>query len=117
MPVRCERISDDLPGLVDGAALPEPALRHVRHCLRCQAASSRDRRVHRALGELATQAHPPPTTLYADIVGALDAASSAVPPEAHHRRRVAYVGTLAAATAAGVGGALVLAARGRRLAG
>jgi hypothetical protein len=115
--VRCERASHDLPGLVDGVVLPEPTRRHVQHCLRCQAASSRDRRVHRALGELAAQVHPTPPGLYTDIMGVLDAASSATPHEAHHRRRVAYVGTIAAATAAGVGGALVLAARGRRVAG
>lgn len=114
--MRCERVDGDLPGLVDGRPLPEPARRHVEHCLRCQAATSRDRRVHRALHDLGDRTRPPPPGLYAEIVSVLDSAAS-VPPHPHHRRRVAYVGTLAAATAAGVGGALVLAARGRRLAG
>ena len=115
--MRCERVDADLPGLVDGRPLPEPARRHVEHCLRCQAATSRDRRVHRALHDLGGRTQPPPPGLYAEIVSALDSAASPVPPHPHHRRRAAYVGTIAAATAAGVGGALVLAARGRRLAG
>jgi hypothetical protein len=115
--VRCERVADDLPGLVDGEALAPPARRHVQRCLRCQAAVGRDRRVHRALEGLADRPLVPPAGLLEDVLAALDEAG---PVEATHgrgHRRAAYLGTIAAATAAGVGGAIVLAARGRRLAG
>jgi hypothetical protein len=117
MRVRCERLAEELPALVDGVELGETARAHVQRCLRCQADVARDRRLHRLLAGLRHDAVVPPAGLLAEVFAVLDTVSSGPYPPVRDRRRVAYLGTIAAATAAGVGGVLVLAARGRRLAG
>ncbi len=114
--MRCERLASQLPGVVDGGvALDEQRREHLAQCLRCQAEVARYRRLRRELA--ATAIHPisPPDGLLDALAGGY--AERPAPVTAHeHRRRAAYIGGLAA-TAAGVGGALVLAARSRRLAG
>lgn len=113
--MRCDRVADVLPGLVDGADRLDPAGRdHVEHCLRCQADLARYRRLRRELLALRPGTAPVPADLLAELLAGLDIGDGR---HRHVRRRAAYLGGIAAATAAGVGGVLVLAARGRRLAG
>ncbi len=114
--MRCERLAAQLPGLVDGGvSLDEHRRDHLTHCLRCQADVARYRRLRRELGAMAAHTLEPPEELLGAVASGL-AGGSASPASRDHRRRAAYIGGLAA-TAAGVGGALVLAARSRRLVG
>jgi uncharacterized protein YjiS (DUF1127 family) len=111
--VRCDHVADLLPGFDDGAPVQRRARRHVEQCLRCQAELVRYRRQRRALASLRAEVVRPPDDLLDDLVVDVDTLRSI----GRERRRAAYVGGLAAATAAGVGGVLVLATRSRRVAG
>ena len=114
--MRCERLAAQLPGLVDGGvSLDEHRRAHLAHCLRCQADVARYRRLRRELGAIATHTIDPPEELFGALASGLADGSGSLTSR-DHRRRAAYIGGLAA-TAAGVGGALVLAARSRRLVG
>jgi hypothetical protein len=114
--VRCDRLAERLPGVVDGVALEPAAAAHLDGCLRCQADVARYRRLRRELAATRHLALQPPPDLLDALDDGLDAARWA-PDGSDHRRRAAYLGGLAATAAAGVGGALVLAVRSRRLAG
>ncbi|HAS11761.1 hypothetical protein NHL50_00920 [Acidimicrobiia bacterium EGI L10123] len=114
--VRCTDLAEDLGGVADGThQLSRTERRHVEGCLRCQADLVQYRRLLRTLRTLRTDVLEPAPGLLADILASLEHAG-----ERHairgvlHGRRAAYVGGLAAATAAGAAGALVLAARSRR---
>jgi hypothetical protein len=106
----CAEVSALLSDAPDGrVSLGGPARRHVDACLRCQAEAATYRRLRRELRALRAEPLAAPADLLADLLEAL--------PEGRARRtgrRVAYVGGLAAATAAGVGGVIVLASRTRR---
>jgi len=110
----CDDVADALSAAPDGAvSLDPPARRHVEHCLRCQAEAAQYRRLQRTLRALRGDLSEPAPGLLDDLLAALDASAR----RGRGRltgRRAAYVGGLAAATAAGVGGALVLASRTRR---
>jgi len=110
----CDEVADALSGAADGAlSLDPPARRHVEHCLRCQAEAAQYRRMLRTLRSLRADLAEPAPGLLDDLLGALD--ESARRRRARLTgRRAAYVGGLAAATAAGVSGVIVLASRGRR---
>ena len=115
-PVTCADVADQLAGVADGShQLDRSARRHVESCLRCQADLVQYRRLLRTLRTLRTDVLEPAPGLLADIFASLEHAG-----ERHairgvlHGRRGAYLGGLAAATAAGAAGALVLAARNRR---
>jgi len=114
--VRCEHLADLLPGYDDAGAVDQRARRHVQRCLRCQADLVRYRRMRRLLASLGAETLVPPDDLLVALMLDLDEAAE-VGSGSMARRRLAYLGGLAAATAAGVGGVLVLAARGRRVAG
>jgi hypothetical protein len=87
---------------------------HVEHCLRCQAEVAQYRKLLRGLGALRAEIYEPGPGLVADVLAAVEAARERRAARALLRgRRVAYVGGIAAATAA-AGGALVLASRSRR---
>jgi len=109
-------VADQLGGVADGThQLGRAQRRHVEACLRCQADLVQYRRLLRTLRTLRTDVLEPAPGLLADIFASLEHAG-----ERHairgvlHGRRAAYLGGLAAATAAGAAGALVLAARSRR---
>ena len=110
----CDDVADALSAAPDGAVSLDPAARrHVEHCLRCQAEVAQYRRLLRTLRAMRTDLDEPAPGLLDDLLAALDASAR----RGRGRltgRRAAYVGGLAAATAAGVGGALVLASRTRR---
>ena len=117
MPVQCESISEALPGVTDGSAvLDRHSQRHVERCLRCQAEMVQYRKVLRAMRSMRTEVLEPAPGLLSDILANLE--------EAGERRAIrsmisghkaAYLGGLAAATAAGAAGAIVFATRARKL--
>ncbi len=114
--MQCEDLSDRLAGAADGLAhLGRSERRHVERCLRCQAEIVQYRKLLRAMHSLRTDVLEPAPGLLADILANLEEAG-----ERHairsllSGRRMAYVGGLAAATAAGAAGAIVFATRTRR---
>jgi anti-sigma factor RsiW len=113
--VHCTAVAEALPAIVDGGAVADLELRrHVETCLRCQAELAQYRKVLRALHQLRTEVLEPAPGLLPDIFAALEAVGER--RAMHHLltgRRAAYVGGIAAATAAGAAGAIVLATRAR----
>ena len=113
--MRCDELSD---GPARGRCRDHgPAARsatHVERCLRCQAELVQHRRVLRALRNLRSEVLEPAPGMLPELLAALEQAGerSAV-RSILHRHRVAYIGGLAAATAAGAAGALVIASRNR----
>jgi hypothetical protein len=108
-----ERLSALLSDIADGTAELDPALAHrLEHDLRFQAELAQYRKLLRALRSLRSDQVDPGPELVADVLAALDEHAErhglrgAITP-----RRAAYLGGLAAATAAGVGTAFVLARR------
>jgi hypothetical protein len=116
MPVRCEDVAPALGDAAAGAVPFDAATRlHIEHCLRCQAEVVQYRRVLRGLRAMRTQVlEPAPGLLPGILAGIEEAGERRALRELLEGRRAAYVGGLAAATAAGVGGAIVLATRTRR---
>jgi hypothetical protein len=115
--VQCDDVADLLPAAIDGGPLLDRAARrHVESCLRCQADLVQYRKLLRALHNLRTEILEPAPGLLPEILATLEAAG-----ERHALRsmltgrRLAYAGGIAAATAAGAAGALLLATRGKRL--
>jgi hypothetical protein len=115
--MRCEDLVEDLAAAADGDLLLGAAQRaHVESCLRCQAELVQYRKLLRAMRTMRTEVLEPAPGLLTDILAGLEGVG-----ERHairsilSGRRVAYLGGLAAATAAGAAGAIVLATRQRRL--
>jgi hypothetical protein len=117
----CEEVAEELSAVADARDLAPRARRHVEHCLRCQADLVQYRRLLRALRSLRTEVLQPAPGLLPEILASLEHAGERQAVRAAlHGRRAAYIGGIAAATAAGAAGAIVLAARsgrGRRLVG
>jgi hypothetical protein len=114
MTKQCDHLAEVLPGVLDDQNLlsTEDAA-HLGQCLRCQAELSRYRRLERTLRGLRDFAVSVPSGLLDELLEGLD---SATERRERHRiagRRAASLVGLAAATAAGVGGVLVLATRRR----
>jgi hypothetical protein len=115
--VPCDDIIESLPGVVDGSArLDRGERRHVERCLRCQAELARYRKLLRAMQALRTEIAPPPPGLLGDVLAGIEAAGERGAVRATLTgRRAAYLGGIAAATAAaGAGAAIVLVSRGRK---
>ncbi len=115
----CTAIAERLGGVVDGTSSLSAAERHhVETCLRCQADLVQYRRLLRSLRSLRTEVLEPAPGLLADVLATIEHAGERQAIRGTlHGRRVAYLGGLAAATAAGAAGAIVYATRSRRLAG
>ena len=115
--MQCEDLTNDLSVVADGSVLlGGDERRHVERCLRCQAELVQYRRVLRAMRAMRTEVLEPAPGMLAEILAHLE--------EAGERRAIrslisghkaAYLGGLAAATAAGAAGAIVFASRARRL--
>jgi hypothetical protein len=114
--MRCEDLSDALSEVAEGRVVLEPdARRHVEQCLRCQAELVQYRKLLRALRSLRREVIEPAPGLLPDIFAAIEEAGERrALRELLDGRKVAYLSGLAAATAAGVGGAIVIASRSRR---
>jgi hypothetical protein len=112
--VPCDHLAERLPAAVDDLDVLDAAeSEHLGHCLRCQADLARYRRVRRTM---LAMAHEPVTVPAGLDAALLDGIDDVRDRRARHRvagRRAVYLGGLAAATAAGVGGVLVLATRRR----
>ena len=111
---RCDKLAETLAGAADGSVvLDADEQAHVDTCLRCQADLAQYRRVLKAMRTMRSEVLRPPPGLFADIVAGLESAGERqVLRSMITGRRVAYIGGIAAATAAGAAGAL-LAARSR----
>ncbi|MGH9209109.1 MAG: hypothetical protein ACRD2C_00330 [Acidimicrobiales bacterium] len=116
--MHCEEMVHNLPAVADGSAqLRRHQRRHVDRCLRCQADLAQYRKLLRSLRSLRAEVVRPAPGVLADILAGLEGAS--VDPERAIRtvlsaKRVAYIGGIAAATAAGAVSAIVLTTRTRR---
>jgi len=109
--VRCERVRDLVPGLVDGSSLANRFTRaHVNHCLRCQAELAQYRRLRRAARSLEQERWVPPADLLDAVLAGLERAGDRT--AARTRRALVYAGGMAA-TAAGAGAAVLLTRRTR----
>jgi len=108
-------VADALPGIVDGPEVADLELRrHVETCLRCQAELVQYRKLLRNLHQLRTELIEPAPGLLPEILASLGEASERrAMGFLLTGRRAAYVGGIAAATAAGAAGAIVLTARVR----
>jgi len=109
----CDEIASRLAGPDDELAdLTADEHRHVAGCLRCQAEVARERRLQRTLSSLRDVSVAPPDDLLESVLVHLDEHGAR---RGHPRaRKAAWVGGIAAATAAAAGGAIVWAARSRR---
>jgi len=112
----CDDLLEVLAEHADGpTTLDRAARRHVDQCLRCQADLVQHRRILRTMHALRTELLEPAPGLLAEILASVEAAG-----ERHAvrsllgGRRAAYLGGLAAATAAGAGAAIVIATRSRK---
>ena len=114
--MRCDQVSPSLSAVADGTAvLAVDARAHVEHCLRCQAEVVQHRRVLRAVHSLRNEVLEPAPGLLTDVLAALEEAGERQAVRSLVRRhRLAYLGGLAAAPAAGAAGAIVIASRSRR---
>ena len=113
----CVELADQLAASGgDTGALDRAARRHVQGCLRCQADLVQHRRILRTLRAMRAELLEPAPGLLADVLAALESGhgGQAARIAVSGRRRVAYIGGIAAATAAGAAGALVVASRNRR---
>jgi hypothetical protein len=114
--VQCEDLSGALAATAgaDGT-LSRSERRHVERCLRCQAEVVQYRKLLRTLRTLRTDVLEPAPGLLADILATIvEAGERQAVRSVLNGRRIAYLGGLAAATAAGAAGALVFATRTRR---
>jgi len=112
--VRCEVLAEHLPAAADEpGALDAEQVEHLGRCLRCQADVATYRRLRRTLRGFASEHEPVPPDLVTEVLLGLDEVRERRTRQRVAGRRAAYLGGLAAATAAGVGGVLVLATRRR----
>jgi len=113
--MRCEEVVELLPGIVDGSAPSDRRVaRHVDSCLRCQAELVQYLKLLKALHQLRTQVLEPAPGLLSDILAGIEAAGERRAVRSLVQGRyVAYAGGIAAATAAGAVGAILLARRVR----
>ena len=115
--MQCDHVADRLPQIVDGGERAAPEIQaHVVSCLRCQAELVQYRKLLKALRQLRTDIlEPAPGTLTAILANLEAVGERGAMRSLLAGRRAAYLGGLAAATAAaGAAGAIVLASRGRR---
>ena len=114
--MRCEDLTELLPGVADGSiSLSDAARWHAERCLRCQAELVQYRKLLRSLRALRIEVLEPSPGLLAEILaGISESGERHAVRQLLSGRKVAYVGGIAAATAAGAAGAVVLATRSRR---
>jgi hypothetical protein len=107
-------VAERLPAAVDEpGALDAEQVEHVGRCLRCQAELAQYRRLRRTMVAMVTDGRHLPVDLATDVLVGLDDALDRRARQRTVGKRAVYLGGLAAATAAGVGGVLVLTTRRR----
>ena len=86
--MRCERVRDLVPGLVDGSSVANRLTRaHVNRCLRCQAELAQYRRLRRTARSLEQERWVPPADLLDAVLAGLERAGDRT--AARTRRAVA----------------------------
>jgi hypothetical protein len=116
-PSSCEDLAELLPGVGDGSIrLDRADRRHVERCLRCQAELAQYRKLLRAMQSLRATTAEAPRGLLTDVLAQLETAGERRAVRAALTgRRAAYLGGIAAATAAaGAGAAIVLVTKSRK---
>ena len=116
MNVICAFVGNRVAALEGEEPLPLGLESHAASCLRCQAEKARDRRLRRALSELALQTVSAPIGLVASVERAIAARRDAAIATSPSRRdvptrRFASPGTIAGMAAFAAGGAAVAAWR------
>ena len=110
----CDRLVELMPDFLDDPGLLSgEEMEHFAQCLRCQAEMARFRRLRRTLASLRHRPVPADHGIFDHILEGLDSAAERRERHRVASRRAASIVGLAAATAAGVGGVLVLATRRR----
>lgn len=114
--MQCDELVSVLSGVADGSAsLDVASRRHVERCLRCQAELVQYRKLLRALSSLRSELLLPAPGLLAEVLAAVEVAGERTALRAILTgRRAAYLSGIAAATAAGAAGAIVIATRAKR---
>ena len=115
--MQCADLTESLAGAADGVTeLSRAERRHVERCLRCQAEMVQYRKVLRIMRAMRTEVLEPAPGLLSDILANLEGAGERRAIRSMIQgHRAAYLGGLAAATAAGAAGAIVFANRARKL--
>ena len=115
--MRCEDLTTRLSATADGSTLLTGDERdHVERCLHCQAELVQYRKLLRAMRAMRTEVLEPAPGVLADILANVsEAGERRAIRSLIHGRRAAYLGGIAAATAAGAAGAIVFANRARKL--
>ena len=113
----CEELETDLSTVADGSiSLAGEPRRHVETCLRCQAELVQYRKLLRTMHTMRTEVLEPAPGLLADLLAGVAGAGERRAIRSLVRgHKAAYLGGLAAATAAGAAGAIVFASRARKL--
>lgn len=113
----CHDVAEELSAAAEASTVLSHAARaHIETCLRCQADLVQYRKLLRSLRSLRTEVLQPAPGLLPEILAGLELAGERHAIRAAlHGRRAAYIGGIAAATAAGAAGAIVLASRSKRL--
>jgi hypothetical protein len=114
--VRCDEVAHQLSEVAEGAVvLPRSERRHVEQCLRCQAELVQYRKILRAMRAMRTEVLEPAPGLVTDILAHIEEAGERTAIRSLlWNHKVAYIGGLAAATAAGAAGAMIVASRSRK---
>jgi hypothetical protein len=116
MSVRCDELTHQLAEVAEGAVvLPRSSRRHVEHCLRCQAELVQYRKVLRTLRAMRSEILEPAPGLVTDVLAHIEEVGERTAIRSIlSNHKVAYIGGIAAATAAGAAGAIIVATRSRR---
>lgn len=114
--VNCGDVAPHLAVAVDESIpLTRQQRRHAESCLRCQAEMAQHRKLLRALQSMRSDVIEPAPNLLTDILAALqETGEQRAIGSLLSGRRAAYLGGLAAATAAGTVSAIVVTTRTRR---
>jgi hypothetical protein len=115
--MQCDDLAADLSAAADGSTLlGGEQRRHVETCLRCQAELVQYKKLLRAMHAMRTEVLEPAPGFLADLLaGVSERGERRAIRSMISGHRGAYLGGLAAATAAGAAGAIVFASRARRL--
>lgn len=113
----CDELATDLSAAADGSTLLGGDQRqHVETCLRCQAELIQYKKLLRTMRTMRTEVLEPAPGLLADVLASVAGAGERRAIRSMMAgHRAAYLGGLAAATAAGAAGAIVFASRARKL--
>ena len=110
--MRCERVRELVPGLIDGSSVANRVTRaHVNRCLRCQAELAHYRRLRRTARSLEHERWVPPADLLDAVLAGLERAGDRT--VARTRWAAVYVGGMAATAAGAAAGAVLLTRRTR----